>query len=290
VFIFVSACGSEVINLDTIDNSNSIVNGLEQNSEEHINIINKEIGHPISNGDSVDAEHKVSYDIFFISSKDILNKESFYWAEEFVFDIIQVENLRNDDLEKKINKSIIEAMTHWIKGQVIECEPMLLEVFLQNDRYLSFGSLLNLEGSRADSMVDFITIDMETGQRIVLNDLVEVSEELAYRIFNWPDIEVLTEWRRGKNHYEFLEEIEMASLTQDEVYKHTETGRRYRQVSDIEETLEPLLFRTSFFLEENQVVLVFQQDGGVSNSALEFPYIVIHLDDIEDFLKVEKWR
>lgn len=70
---------------------------------------------------------------------------------------------------------------------------------------------------------------------------------------------------------DLLKKLEECSLTQEQVIK--------AGYASVDETIGPLVFRNSFFLQNNTLVIVLDGDF----------YITLCLDDIADFLKVEKW-
>ena len=133
---------------------------------------------------------------------------------------------------------------------------------------------------------DYITIDVKSGKRVMLNDLVEINKEFIEHIQK-SDIAKVSERTilsddRDEEIWEYLKSIEVddllrkfeqCSLTQEQViqdgYFH------------IENSIEALVFRNSFYLKNNSIIIVLQFG--------EELHITLHLDDIVDFLKVEKW-
>jgi len=220
---------------------------------------------------------EASYDMLLVSSEYLLDLEKLPWAEERPFKIVQVANVADKGLEQKINESIIEATTHWVGGwlaNALMSRSAVIgppKVIFHSDRYLSFANTFHGPFSvRADTFADFITIDMETGQRVMLNDLVIVNEELAAVLYSWPEVAERLLWVRHINittHYELLSELNTASLKREEEYGG----------------------RTSFFLRTNQLIIVFHAHGGDASWPESLPHFVINLEDIQDFLKVEPW-
>lgn len=228
-------------------------------------------------------EHKTMYDIFFIRSEDLLSIGELYWAKDLSFNIIQVKNMNDEELEEQINENIVAASFHWVDGWLANAlmnrtaQIGASTVFLHNDRYLSFANTFHGRFSfEADTSAKFITIDMQTGQRVMLNDLVRVDEELAYKLYSCPEVQTELYWLRPRSvttYYELLDQLHIASLTQEEVYEQTGL----------------LLFRPSFYLRENQIVIVFNVPGGRASWPESLPHFIINLDDIQEFFLVEPW-
>jgi hypothetical protein len=132
-----------------------------------------------------------------------------------------------------------------------------------------------------DFINDYITIDLLTGQRVFLSDLVEINEEfIKYLQENtdkvkepphplWQGVPDLNEY----SHIELLEELNKCSYTQEQVIQNG-----YFSISD---SIGSLLFRNSFFLRKGMLVIILEQ-GGES-------FITFDVDDLEPFLKVNKW-
>ena len=219
-----------------------------------------------------------TYNTFFIDSSYLLNPLDVPWAEHFSFSIIQADNMNDNELQRKINMSIIEAMTHWIEetyyseGTVylipsIHNNPM---IHLQSERFLSFSNHFDLlNPNRGDSVIDVITIDMSTGERVMLNDLVDVCIEFAERL---SIMGVLPRWMEILDADNLLEELQLASLYNDELGNWG---------SDI-------MIRTSFHIEENRLIINRHSQGRLTIDEL-CNQVIINLCDIVDYLLVEEW-
>jgi len=224
----------------------------------------------------------IPYEIVFVNISHFLDTEEIYWFKENLhFEIIQVVGMEDKNIEQKINESIVKAITYWMNEDILENSTVDFDIFLQSERYLSFVISFEYVTNRINHLREFITIDMISGDRVMLHDLIYVDEEFAkyIRINNiakTPDTESSTIfihdiWVSYDRLYylencELLEHLKKASIIPNEL-----------ELDDLEE----LIFRNSFYLKENFIVIVY---------ANIFPlHIKFNLYDIENFLKVEKW-
>lgn len=206
------------------------------------------------------------------------------WRDEFSFQVVQVRDMQEDKLplENIINQNIKEAMTSWIRGQVLTPNKVNLKITCHLGKYLSFGNSFMYQSVREDFINDYVTIDMMTGQRVQLDDLLEVNEDFVEFLQENPDIiktlDDLEPWRWGTDLSEYssselLEELNKCSYTQEELIQNG--------YAPIEESLGPLLFRNSFFLQDGMLVISLWRGGE--------RLIPLDVDDIKDYLKVEGW-
>ena len=230
--------------------------------------------------------HALSYTTFFINSTYLLSTEDFQWADQFYFDIIQVKDMDDTELQEKINANILEAMTHWLDifepSFAIGFYPSArITIHMQSERFLSFHRDFGLIGRRADSLIDVITINMLTGERVMLNDLVEVNTAFAEKILETRGSPTMWGFPEIMENPEFLlERLHFASMDNVEIYEHVDEGGVMLRTGG-------LMFKTSFYVMENRLIITFHQAGGLF--ICEIPHVVFYLDDIEEFLKVEKW-
>lgn len=227
-----------------------------------------------------------TYNVSFVHSTDLLSIEDTPWANEFFLYILQVADMHDKDLQDKVNESIIEAMTGWIiPGTLwsndgispLDGEPLYNHTFtieLQTDRFLSFSNSYDVvHPRRADNLIDVITIDMQTGERIMLDDLVHINVELANKIVE--DTTLFT-WQVISNPEELLERLQEATQTNKQIYTEKQPFG-----------FSSLMFRTSFHLQKNRLIISFHSDGGLY--LYEIAQIIIPLDCISEFLKVSEW-
>lgn len=238
---------------------------------------------PIMENISNTVESTKTNNYYSVSFVDTSNIKDLVWHDELSFKIPQIKDMPEERLpfEDTINQNITKAMTSWIGGKIINVDSVDLTITCHSTRYLSFVNSFIYESNRVDVINDYVTIDMLTGKRVYLNELVELNEDFVKYLQEnsskvkeppqplWQGISDLNEFSSS----ELLEELKKCSYTQEEL---TQDG-----YYSIEESIGSLLFRNSFFLRDGMLVIILYQ-GGES-------FITLDVNDIEDFLKVNKW-
>lgn len=222
-------------------------------------------------------------DNYTIALKDASKITDLSWANGFSFDIIEIQDMPEEisHIQSAINTSIKTAMTSWIEGKVINADSVDLAVTCHSGRYLSFVNSFSYKSKTIDYINDYITIDMLTGKRIFLSDLVEIDREFAEFLQENPSIVKDAPhpfWQSAPDlskfsQLEVIEELHKCSNTQEQLIQNG-----YYSIND---SIGSLLFKNSFFLREGMLVIIFEQ-GGES-------FITLDTDDIKDYLKVKKW-
>lgn len=209
------------------------------------------------------------------------------WRDKLSFNVIRIREMPEDKLplEDVINQNIKNAMTSWVRGKVINptLDSVRLEITCHSGRYLSFKNSFVYVSAHEDFINDYVTIDMMTGQRVLLNDLVKINEDFTKFLLENPNIikepSDLEPWQSVPNlnkDYslsELLEELSKCSFTQEELIENGD--------DPIEESSVPLIGRTSFFLRDGMLVISLWRGGE--------GLISLDVEDIKDFLKVDQW-
>lgn len=218
---------------------------------------------------------------YAISFRDIpMRHDKLKWKNNISYRKVELSCMSDTSLEGVINESIEEAMTSWIGGKVFNATEAHLEIYCHSSRYLSFVNLLLYEGRRQVYIPDYITIDLKTGKRVMLDDLMRIDEEFV-RYIQKNDLSktaindfVGGVWEILKNYTvdELLAELKECSMTQQQVTEEEDCP--------VEESIESLVNRNSFYLRNNQLVIVISYAGSERHFTFD-------IDDISDFLKVE---
>lgn len=231
-----------------------------------------------------------------ISGNSYQVKESQYALENgYTFTNIQVCGMRDSRLEEKINDTLNSRFylfeLPWFTEEKIEEMPLI--VHCKTDQYLSiqyrFHFLPNdtVEGA----LFLCITVDMQTGEIVFLDDLIDINENFAAyvrdnEILHCEEsvIEDLTseevskwlneDWSRKEKAYilRFFGEF-----TREKLY-----GRRYWENDYEIRAFTTSTYNEYFYLEEGKIC--FRGDSSD-------PTVVywILTKDIENYLKVPKW-
>ena len=232
----------------------------------------------------------VNYSITIIDSSEIIFIETPRFDNVLTFPLIQVIHT-NEILGEKINDSIIEA-SRWMSEVLHYIHFATVDIFLQSERYLSFVYGIHFQGGRADTLCYSITIDMQTGKRVILNNLVNTNLEFAKRVIDTSSF-IYYEHIHNQGSLTpswLLEHLTTSNFTAREIYEHPYLGRH----RDIYSTLEPLMFRRIFFLKDDYIIIVSVRNGGTTLSdwqhlMIGWSHIKINLSDIQDFLLVDSW-
>lgn len=193
-----------------------------------------------------------------------------------------VYGMEDEKLENKINGKLRKIFVDSISMVFRNCFCSCADVFYSSNKYLCIG----VEYKVCESgffFVDFCTvIDMETGEFVYLDDVIEINEELVKKIMDG-EIEVkdgydekVYELGQWKSEYETVKSILLQELQdcseayEDDFYWH----RPYFYIQD-----GKLWLRNIYIVDPN--------DEKMHPYFLDWVYI--ELDEIEDYLKVEKW-
>ncbi len=238
---------------------------------------------------SVASKRQAEYDISFCDSSwfshiNSSNPEYIEWKNNFIFKIIRLDYTDNTQVYNNANYSIALAMISWVKGKVLLATSVDLEIYCHSDRYLSFANIFEYSDRRIDYIRDYITIDIKTGERVMLNDLVEINEEFVKHI---RENNIATSSNRAErfdsvpeNIWEFLNEMSTDELLKKlETCSYTQEQVIQNGYFDIDESIEALVLRNSFYLRDDKLIIVLNEDI----------HVIFNLEDISDYLKVEKW-
>lgn len=102
----------------------------------------------------------------------------------------QISGLGNESLEHQINQNLKLSMTEWINKDCEWAEKFQIDVTYKTSKYLSLRYQIEWKDSRGeDYMSTFIrigvTIDMQTGERVYLDDLLTDTESLKQKLINY---------------------------------------------------------------------------------------------------------
>lgn len=205
----------------------------------------------------------------------------------YTMNIFQVNGMKNKVLEDRVNESLnsylhILVEPWFLPERLEEYEPI---VHCQTERYLSVE--YSFRYTTAINLLIWhycITIDMQTGETVFLDDLIDVNEAFAERIKNGSiiktgeglyteeeAIEIINKWY-SERETDYIQRI-FNIFTRDYLY-----GDYYRENGYIMSSYEPSIYQNTFYLEEGKILFIDQ-------NSMEW----IMTDDIEDLLKVPKW-
>lgn len=221
------------------------------------------------NPDMIESPDDYTIDVYI---PEPLNADEYEFANLLGHNIgvVSVSDMESDELEERINLTLYYEALSWVVDEMLPTDNniKLPSILFHNDRYLSVVNEYHYYYPRSYCIYDYITVDLTTGERVFLDDLVEVNDEFINYLrteekyekeFTWTDFETTKE------------QLEQCSMTQQEIMANSGTH-----------TSLIYFFRDSFYLKNGRIVIM-QEDR------LEDEGIEIDCSDIKQFLKVEPW-
>jgi len=243
------------------------------------------------------------YNIIFVNSSDFYDPrtyplEKYWWNEIFSFYVPQITKMENIQLKEKINKTLTNELLNWIGGyEALHADGLTLEVIFFSNRYISIkqnlgGAFPITEGhdhrgheARPYTTTIYINIDMQTGERVFLQDLIRINDDF-FNLF----------WQGGiVFHFPYIDEFHKITNEKVAEMRYEEIRRLLYQYNDqpvnlsFDKWAEGEAFRfwdsPHFFLEHNKLIIV-SRAARLGNLDV---FYALSLDDIPEFLKVPRW-
>ena len=241
-------------------------------------------------------ESSDDYLIFMLTEQDPLIADDWYkqFRDSFVYvQIIFNSANDNNELTSRINDLLHSAQVDWIKAPVTQKgKPDIPEIRCHSEQYLSL--LTNIYYSndlRISRFCEGITVDLNTGARVFLNDIVDVNNNFITLIKNGSAVIDVGDsqrwrWRSGEKasseFYNWLLNIPDEELfrmladcsisMEQYFYKNNNADIDYYQ-----------LYKSSFYLENGKIVIILKEN--LDNET----HLVLDINKMEDYLKVPKW-
>ena len=197
----------------------------------------------------------------------------------------------NEELAEKINKSIIEASTSWASERVLSLnglEGWYPIIYFHSDRYLSYECTYYYTPHGGNDGFDHdVTIDVQTGKRVMLDDLIDVNDAFIDLLHKGSIVYGISVYENSYAENAGYISEHVKSTTSDKVRKMSRDElveflmgcsidiSEYSQDSD----LGRFIYNYSFHVESGRLFIEKKRKL----------LILLYLDDIEEFLKVPKW-
>ena len=215
----------------------------------------------------------------------------------YSFANIQVRGMKDKNLEKKINESLNSCFyilsDTWFGEGKTKAEKLLIHC--QTDKYLSVEYIWDYITADYLYWHLCVTVDVQSGELICLDDLIDVNEDFALFVKNGNVLrksasvlldETAEQVSKRVNDYFSKSKVEYILWYFKQFTKEYMYGDYYRKNNYDMTVEEPSLYQHYFYLEEG--ILCFKDD--ISDSGWDDTVKVrISIDDIEDYLKVPKW-
>lgn len=198
----------------------------------------------------------------------------------FTVPYAQVKNMKNKEIEEKVNQILKDDMLSWINEDCEWVEPLKVEVQLKSSKYLSITYMREWLPSGNTTFEPYtylgVTVDMETGKRMKLLDFFEDNaENFKLKILSHDYSDGYLEFTGKPDLDEINEIIKTASLTNKEYL-----DLLFEENASIYEYIKSYLGRrNSFYLTKNKLVIVKNQ--------LEMPrdlrdiFLIYKIEDIK---------
>ncbi len=215
----------------------------------------------------------------------------------YSFANIQVRGMKDKNLEKKINESLNSCFyilsDTWFGEGKTKAEKLLIHC--QTDKYLSVEYIWDYITADYLYWHLCVTVDVQSGELICLDDLIDVNEDFAMFVKNGNILrksasvlldETAEQVSKRVNDYFSKSKVKYILWYFKQFTKEYMYGDYYRKNNYDMTVEEPSLYQHYFYLEEG--ILCFKDD--ISDSGWDDTVKVrISIDDIEDYLKVPKW-
>lgn len=215
----------------------------------------------------------------------------------YSFANIQVRGMKDKNLEKKINESLNSCFyilsDAWFGKGKTKAEKLLIHC--QTDKYLSVEYIWDYITADYLYWHLCVTVDVQSGELICLDDLIDVNEDFAMFVKNGNILrksasvlldETAEQVSKRVNDYFSKSKVKYILWYFKQFTKEYMYGDYYRKNNYDMTVEEPSLYQHYFYLEEG--ILCFKDD--ISDSGWDDTVKVrISIDDIEDYLKVPKW-
>jgi hypothetical protein len=248
-----------------------------QNQEDEVICTTCEEASSLDNDHLVGSSSEVSY-FTTITQDDVETQLGIRTVRWF-----KVVEMTDERLMMQINRELGKAATSWIKGVVHPENVRFPTLISANNRFLSMRMGYDTEGYVwKDLYYVYITIDIQSGNRVFLNDLIRVDEKFA-SLFRHGGIVQPVLYADSFAYGSTIENLEgfLSKTTVKEVLEKLEQcsiDKADREYNDrLREFISP-----SFYVEPGKLIVVIP--GGAN--LLRF---AINTEDIEDFLLVPKW-
>ena len=211
---------------------------------------------------------------------------------DFMMYHVQATNRKMTERDHIANQTIRDEKVSWVielsasEGRITGWFPNTITISCHCPRYLSFRSTVESPPAiRVFTLSDYITIDMQSGQRVMLHDLVDVSDEFVkhiqtQRVVRGSGIGTVDDWdlidQVSELLWEWIEEMAFEDL-RNRVDEASMTNYEVLSIPN-----RNIVHRNNFYVEPGRLILVFEF-GGMDCR------LTIYLDDISDFLLVDPW-
>ncbi len=198
-------------------------------------------------------------------------------------------NSKDQAYTEQINKILYDAQITWVKDFVNEEFPYPPSVQCHNERYLSIVTDLHERQGNNHRFPEYaVTVDMQKGELLMLNDIIEVCEEFAEQIQECRGV-VKADTSMAEHDYWGDTLVypgmknSIAEYTIEEIMEMLEECSKI--ALDYQDDAFGLLTKSTFFLEEGYLTIILKNNYDVGSGE----WLTFDMAGIEEYLLVEKW-
>jgi hypothetical protein len=169
--------------------------------------------------------------------------------QPFIVKYAQISGLGNESLENKTNQTLKESITAWINETCEWMERSEIVVKYKTPKYLSLCYVIEWNNSQKNGYMRIgITVDMQTGDRVYLNDLIKNTTNLKQKLVSYS---YGTEFSPPIDSEEADKIIHSASISEtkylEEIFK--DDPYAYNHINSY------FTAKSSFYLTDNKLVI-----------------------------------
>ena len=218
-----------------------------------------------------------------ISQTEIVENE-----EHLQIYYIEIDNYSDSAMLKKINTELFNSVTSWISGKVLSTKPQLPIILTHSPNYICVLNQYLLDDDViSNAIYDYSTIDLATGKKVFLNDLIDVSIEFVKHLRE--NSNIVHGFSGHSEQYDGNEQNLhnlLKSMTNEELLSilldcsKTQLQIIEESVFSIEESIGSLVNRNTFYIEDGKLVIVIERWD---------KQLTINTADLTMYLKVPPW-
>lgn len=199
---------------------------------------------------------------------------------------VEYEQLEESELEEKINATFRDASTNWITDEVVDVYENVLcpAVYCHTRNYLSVGQTYeSRENKHSHYIEDYITVDMQTGNQMFLDDIMDVDKLCSFLLegqqysasrfaFSLDQKDANEGIRAVIKEYskdEMKNMLKQCSMEQKEFYNWVYEPQKGKYPS--------LQQRANFYLQNTQLVIILEGEL--------HPKVIIKYKDLDGILR-----
>lgn len=165
----------------------------------------------------------------------------------------QISGIGNEKLENRINQTLKSAITEWLNKNCEWMEKSQITIKRKNSQYLSLCYMIEWKNSQCEDFMSTytrigVTVDIQTGDRVYLNDLIKDTDGLKQKLEKY---DYGNEFSPPIDFEEADEIIHEASISESKYLEEISHNDPYAY----DEIKDEIGSKTSFYLTDNKLVI-----------------------------------